>query len=315
MVLTLLWVAMAIGAVVYALMKKIPVGITAPIAVAGLLELPFYLLPGFQGMREKLRSTGAVPMATALAVSCVVPWLAYSLPTGLFRWESFAILTLVACGVSFWYVVIPKGAWRDVIFVAGLAAIVAGRLFDGVYLTPLPKVSLTVLGHVMLIRNGALAILELRGEPGAEYRFWPDRTEWVTGLTWFAILLPVTGLVYWLLGLVELRDHPLNPLQSGGTFFGILWVTAISEEFFFRGLLLQWLEKWTSSAAFAMLVTAVLFGLVHLDMHHQFPNWRFAIVAAVAGFFYAMAYRKKRSVQASMVAHALTVTVWKTFLR
>ncbi len=296
-------------------MKKIPLLTAGPIAAAGILEIPFYLLPGFPVMRQKLRANGPVRMASVLAVSSLLPWLAYSLPTGLFEWQAFGMLLLLTTAVSFWYVVVPKGPWRDIIFVAGLAAVVAGKLFDGVYLTPLPKVPLSVLGHAMLIRTAALSILELRGEARAEYRFWPNRSEWLTGLRYFLLLLPVTGAVYWGLGLVELREHPLNLLQAAGTFFGILWFTALSEEFFFRGLLLQWFEQWTSSAIFAMVLTAVLFGAVHLGMHHQFPNWRFAIVAAVAGVFYALAFRRNRSVQAGMVAHALTVTVWKTFLR
>jgi uncharacterized protein len=53
---------------------------------------------------------------------------------------------------------------------------------------------------------------------------------------------------------------------------------------------------------------------VHLGFHHQFPNWRWAIVAGIMGLFCGMIWRNSRSVQASMVAHALTVTVWRVFL-
>ncbi|MDP9115318.1 MAG: hypothetical protein M3O20_16765 [Acidobacteriota bacterium] len=36
-------------------------------------------------------------------------------------------------------------------------------------------------------------------------------------------------------------------------------------------------------------------------------------MAAVAGVFYGLAYRQARSIRASMVTHALTVTAWRLF--
>ena len=53
-------------------------------------------------------------------------------------------------------------------------------------------------------------------------------------------MLPVIAVAYWALGLVELRPHPngvaTTVLLAIGTFLGMLWVVALSEEFFFRGL-------------------------------------------------------------------------------
>ena len=87
-----------------------------------------------------------------------------------------------------------------------------------------------------------MAILIVRKNAGGasldlEFRFWPSSREWLIGARYFAILLPFAGLAYWGLGLVQLRTNPYNPLLAAGTFFGILWVVALSEEFFFRGLL------------------------------------------------------------------------------
>ena len=57
----------------------------------------------------------------------------------------------------------------------------------------------------------------------------------------------------------------------------------------------------------------VAFGSVHL-WFKPFPNWRFAIMAALAGVFYGLAFQKEKSVRASAVTHALTVTVWRLFV-
>jgi membrane protease YdiL (CAAX protease family) len=107
----------------------------------------------------------------------------------------------------------------------------------------------------------------------------------------------------------------LNILLVIGIFFGILWVTAISEEFIFRGLLQPWLERWTSSPLAALIITSLLFGSVHLGFHGPFPNWRFSICAAILGLFCGLARRQTGGIQAGMVAHALTVAIWKMFLQ
>lgn len=171
----------------------------------------------------------------------------------------------------------------------------------------------------MLIRTAALAMLTIRGNVEAEYRFLPNRGEWLTGLRYFALMLPVIAGAYWALGLVKLRAHPngivLTAILALGTFLGILWVVALSEEFFFRGLLQQWLEQWTGNPAVALIVASLVFGCAHLGFHRIFPNWRWAIVAAILGIFCGLAWRKSRSVQAAMVTHALIVTVWQVFFQ
>ena len=96
------------------------------------------------------------------------------------------------------------------------------------------------------------------------------------------------------------------------TFFGTLWVLALGEELFFRGLLQQWMSQWLGSEWNGLFATAAIFGSVHL-FYNQFPNWRFALLAAVAGVFYGMAFRTGKGIRAAMVTHALTVTTWKTF--
>ena len=98
--------------------------------------------------------------------------------------------------------------------------------------------------------------------------------------------------------------------MTAATFLGILWVVALSEEFFFRGLLQQWMTQWTGSAAAGLAGTSIVFGAVHLGFR-GFPNWKFAVAAATAGWFYGRAYQQARSIRASMVTHALVVTLWR----
>jgi membrane protease YdiL (CAAX protease family) len=313
------WLLLALAAWLYARMRAFPEWAALPVAAAFLVEIPFYLSPAFDAPRAWLGRQRKIRAALLLAVSVVAPWLIYSIPTGEAHFTSFFLLLLAAVIVSFWYVALPAAPVSDALFLVVVAAIYLSKVFDRIYLSPIPKLSISVLGHLMLIRTAALAVHILRGNVKAEYRFIPNRKEWLTGFRYFIVMLPVIALAYWGLGLVKLRPHPngigMTVLLGIGTFLLVLWVVALSEEFFFRGLLQQWFEQWTRNRNAALIAAALLFGCAHLGFHRTFPNWRWAIVATILGIFCGLAWRNSRSVQAPMVTHALIVTVWQVFLQ
>lgn len=309
------WVVLAAAAAVYAHLKAVPARIAGPLTLAFLIEYPFYLLPGFPVVRAEFFSRGKARGASLLALSAVVPWLVYPVPTGHFSFPALILLSCIALVMCFWYVLYPAHPAADLIYLGLFAAVILFKVFVRIYPPAIPKLDVSVLGHVMLIRLLATSMVSLRGGIDAEYRFLPNVRESLAGLRWFAYSLPFTGAAYWALGLVVLRPSPLNPLLVIGTFLGILWVTCISEEFIFRGLLQPWLERWTSSPVFAVVTASLLFGSVHLGFHGAFPNWRFSLVAAILGLFCGLARRQTGGIQAGMVAHALTVAVWKMFFR
>ena len=313
------WLLLALGAFLYARFKGIPGWAALPVAAAFLIEIPFYLLPAFASPRAWFANQPKSRAALMLAASAVLPWLLYAPATGQAHAVSFILLLAVALIVAFWYVGLPAAPVADALFLAVVATVYLSKVFDRIYLSPIPKLSISVLGHLMLIRAAALAVLVLRGNVRAEYRFLPNRNESLAGLRYFAAMLPIIAFAYWALGLVKLRTHPngvgLTILLAIGTFLAILWVVALSEEFFFRGLLQQWIEEWTGNRNVALIAAALLFGCAHLGFHRSFPNWRWAIVAAILGVFCGLAWRNSRSVQAAMVTHALIVTVWQVFLQ
>ena len=254
-----------------------------PLALAFLIEYPFYLLPGFTAAREKFLATGRMTAAAArLAVSAVLPWLIYAVGTHHFNIPALLVMASIGVLMSFWFVVFPANPVTDLLYLAAIfGAIILLKVFTPIFPSPMPKLDITILGKVMMVRVLAFSFIEFRGGIDAEYRFVPTAREWLAGLKWFAFLLPVTGAVYWALGLAKFREHPLNIGLVVGTFIGFLWTTDMFEEFIFRGLLQPWLEKWTSNSIVAILITSLLFGSVHLGFHGPFPNWRWAIVAAV----------------------------------
>jgi membrane protease YdiL (CAAX protease family) len=315
------WVLLVVAAVIYSENTRVPIpaAIAIPLALAFLVEYPFYLLPGFPAARECLMALGRSQAAAILAASAILPWLIYALGTGHFNLPALTLITCIAALMCFWYVVFPAHPLVDLLYLCLFAAIMLFKVLAKIYPAPMPKLDVSILGHLMMIRVMAFSFVAIRGNAGADYRFLPTIREFRAGLRWFALLLPVVAAAYWALGLVKFRDHPLNILLvilvGIGTFFGILWVTAIFEEFIFRGLLQPWLERWTSSPALALIVTSLLFGSVHLSFHGPFPNWRISICAAILGLFCGLARRQTGGIQAGMVAHALTVAVWKMFLQ
>jgi len=313
------WVLLAVAAAIYARLapNPVPAALAIPIALAFLVEYPFYLLPGFPAARERFVARGKPRAAALLAVSAIAPWLIYAIGTGHFSLWALSALSIIAAVMCFWYVVFPAHPATDLAYLSIFAAVMLFKVFALIYPVPWPKIDISALGKLTLIRVMAFSFVAIRGNVAAEYRFMPTAREGLAGLRWFAMLLPVTGVAYWALGLVAVRQHPTNIALVIGIFFGILWSTAIFEEFIFRGLLLPWFEQWTSSPAAALIFTSLLFGAVHLPFHFHgtFPNWRFSIVAAILGLFCGLARRQTGGIQAGMVAHALTVAVWKMFLQ
>jgi len=289
---------------VYARWKNIPVWAAGPLLAAFLVEYSFYLAAGFEAARERLGNPWL------LAGSMMLPYLVYSVGTGQFDWAAATCLAALSIVLAWWFLVLPASAVTDFGYLALLAAVMLGRYFDRIYTVPVPRLDPDILGKLALIHVAAIALLVQRRAEHTGFGFLPTRAEWKTGALYFLYFLPVGfALVLWL---KPMRFAPFaaQPWTLALTFMGILWVVALSEEFLFRGLLQQWLERWTGSAAVALIAASLLFGAVHLGFR-AFPNWRFAIVAAVAGWFYGRAYRQAGGIRASMVTHALTVTAWR----
>lgn len=309
------WLLLSAVAAFYARLKAIPLSIALPLTLAFLVEYPFYLLPGFPAARDHFMARGKLRAASLMAASALAPWLIYALSTGHFNLPALALLGGLATVMCLWYVVFPAHPLADLIYLALFAAIILLKVFARVYPDPLPKLDISILGHVMLIRVLAFSFVAIRGGVSVDYRFLPTARECLAGLRWFAFLLPVAAAAYWALGLMVPRTPPMNIGLVILTFLGILWVTALSEEFIFRGLLQPWIERWTARPVFALILTSLLFGSIHLGFHGPFPNWKFALVAAILGLFCGLARRQTGGIQAGMIAHALTVAVWKMFLR
>ena len=87
----------------------------------------------------------------------------------------------------------------------------------------------------------------------------------------------------------------------------IYLATGVPEEFLFRGLIQNVLERAIGRAA--LPVASIIFGLAHL------PDLRYVVLATLAGLAYGWVYVKTRRITASAITHALVDWIWVLLLR
>jgi hypothetical protein len=309
--LAVLWLAGFVAAALVIHFQHIGARIVFPALAAVLVETSLYASLAFEEVRCRWRWQ-------YVALLAPLPYLLYTIPLGLFSIVEAAILVLLAAIASAWFRFSPRGRLADFAFVALMAAPLIFKLFPLIYPPAHEDLRLDFLGQLFWIRAGVIAVMHDRQQRGVCFGFLPIRQEWVTGFRWFLFSLPVVlGLVA-ATGFAQFR-LPTGPLwvtaaTAAGTFLGILWVVALSEEFFFRGLLQQWFVEITSNKWAGLLIASALFGSAHLNFR-EYPNWRFALIAGAAGIFYGLAFEKGQGIRAAMVTHALLVTVWRTLFR
>ena len=134
------------------------------------------------------------------------------------------------------------------------------------------------------------------------------------GVREFAIYTPIALVIGFSLGFLHERALWPSLAHFGGALVFTFFFIAVPEELYFRGWLQNLLERRMGRTA-ALLLTAVLFGLAHFNKRTAFFNWRYVILAALAGIFYGRAWRRERRVGASAITHACVDTVWSIWLR
>jgi uncharacterized protein len=315
--LSVVWVAACIAAYFYSQQQHISSTVALAVVPAFLIELAFYLAPGFASVRKSFDALGSKPLRAALlAVSGVVPYLIEALSMRTFHLASFMELLALVLVAAFWYVWTRRDMLVDFLFLAFMAAVYLSRSFDHIYGRITPHAPLGILGQLMWIRVGLMAVLSLRSLDDACFGFVPTRTEWRIGTQHFLYFLPIGAGLAYVVSLGQFHPQQLPWWKFVAflvlTFWGILWVVSLAEEFFFRAFLQRVIARGTHSETVGLLAAAILFGLVHLPFR-KFPNWRLAIVAAALGFFCGLSLLRARSVRASMVTHALVATTWRMF--
>jgi uncharacterized protein len=114
---------------------------------------------------------------------------------------------------------------------------------------------------------------------------------------------------------IQLNFSSTKLLEAPAVFAGVFMFTALPEEFLFRGLIQNWIERTTKRANASLALAAFIFGLAHLNNGPPLPNYKYFLMASIAGVFYGHAWRRTGTLMSSSFTHALVDTLWTVFFR
>jgi len=309
----ILWV----GLIVFAIFTGLKLGyggerFAAAIVIASVL-LGCELFTAIPPVQARLKSCFD---GSAFVIAPLVPllaYLAYALNIHGAR------LLEVSAGVL--YAVLPAllaasargrswGVWEDY---AALFIIWLPVQFRWMYrLWPYPPQLTHTLTILFALTVAVAAFLMLRGLDGVGYAFeWRSGFLWAVALNFIlaaVIIIPLGETIHFIhFGPTahSLKSTPLMGLE-------ILVFTAWPEEFLFRGLLQNLLSRSMKNRYAGWIFASVLFGFAHI-LHAPVPNWKYVLMATIAGLFYGRAWMKTGSLVPGAIIHALVDTIWFGF--
>jgi len=250
-------------------------------------------------------------LASVLKRSVYLPLLllsaypTFALPLRVFRWDMFLGMAAIILATGF---LVERG--HDWLTLAILGISVDLRFFNDAW----PVAGLSGLTKLMFVDTGLYAYLVLRPIGGIGYDFRPRLRDFAVGLREFALFTPLAIALGFALGFLHFHKTLPSPLAFGAGWLVTLFFIAIPEELFFRGLMQNLLER-RIGVGRALLVTSFLFGLAHFNKRAAYFNWRYVILATIAGVFYTRAWLDRSRILSSSIAHATVDTVWSVWFR
>jgi CAAX protease family protein len=269
-----------------------------------------YIALGVPGIARGLGDALASPVARIVAGPAVL-WIACVL------YASAAGLSVADRALAFAvYLAIPSAIlatgearrgelpWRELAAATSLGLAVKYHLLPTL---PVPSPGGYDASRLVGLVAGLYFFLVARPLEGVGYRWSLSVRDVTTAVLVFAayalIAVPVgfaTHFITWN-PRVAMPDVVLRPIV-------IYLVTAVPEEFLFRGLIQNLLSRWLG-IPLGLVIGSVIFGLSHL------PDPRYAVLATIAGVAYGWVYLRTGKVTASAVTHALVDAVWVILLR
>ena len=288
--------------------------IPASVAIA-LLLAPLFSF-GFAGP-SCVRAAQSLPLVARLALPSVlvVPYLILSLSAQTFalRWF-FAYLFAPALVASLLAVAAKQDPEQRSHPLDYLVLVPLGLAVDLRWFEPAWPPHLSILGKLTLLDSGLYGFLAIRQLSGVGFDLRLSPRDLRIGFREFLFYAPIAIPVGLALGFLHLHAHVSRPWLIAPAWLFTFIGVALPEEIFFRGWMQNLLERRIGRVA-SLLVTACLFGLSHFNKRTAFFNWRYVLLAAIAGIFYGRAWRRDRRIGASAITHATVDTIWGALLR
>jgi len=201
------------------------------------------------------------------------------------------------------------GYWLDFAVLLILGLIVEFRRFE-----PAWPGDLGAFNRIILLDAGLYGFLIIRELSNVGFDLRPRLSDWKYGLRELVFYAPIAVPLGLALAFLHLHTESPGIAKLVMSFASIFFLIAILEETYFRGWWQNLLERRLGSNR-ALLVTAVLFGLSHFNKGTTAFNWRYVLLATLAGVFYGRAWRSEHRIFASAITHAFVDTIWLLWLR
>jgi membrane protease YdiL (CAAX protease family) len=242
----------------------------------------------------------------------VVPYIVFALPRGEMKplYALVFIATPIALAALMEFAP-PSNtlAWQDVIALLAIGLPVEFRWLGDSF----PHSGLSAMPKLLLVDAALYAYLVVRKLPRVGFDFLARGRDFLVGLREFAIYAPIAIGLGLALGFLHPNFHARSVAETAGAYLITFFFVAIPEELFFRGLLQNLLENRIGRVR-ALIVTACIFGLSHFNKPLPF-NWRYVLMAAIAGIFYGRAWLDRRRLTCSAITHTTVDVVWSLWWR
>ncbi len=312
-----LWGVLCVGMIVFAAVAQFGIGARAFVAAFAAFALLFgsMLLFASRGIVERVSVAGP-GAGWLLGVALFLVYVLYSFGT--------ATLTFLRLAEVAFFLFVPlallasaggaaAGAWQDFLVIAAVWTAVKFGPSHAIW--PYPEGKFSYILTVLLAVNLAIAgFLVLRKVKGAGYSIGWGQNWTFHILASFAAFSAIAIWLGYRLHFIAFEPQWHHWKSEPALALGILFFTAWPEEFLFRGLLQNFLTRATNSDWAGWIGASILFGFSHIP-NGGFPNWRYVILASIAGFFYGWTWRKTGSIFASALVHAGVDVFWHFLFR
>ena len=285
------------------------------IILAAALTLIPYLAAAF--FPQTLTIPAKLPRKLQLSAPALlcIPYALVSLSTHAFRWNWLALYAVLPIAIAALMANArrddpnQRGDWRDFFVLAVIGLAVDLRWFERAW-----PAHLAVFNKILLLDAGIYAFLAVRQLDGVGFNLRLGWKDVAIGLREWVFYAPIAIALGLALGFLHLHAVWPNPLRAIAAWVFTFFFIAVPEELFFRGWLQNLLERRIGKTA-SLILTATLFGLAHFNKRALHFNWRYVLLAAMAGIFYGRAWLQQRRVGASAITHATVDTIWGLWFR
>lgn len=241
-------------------------------------------------------------------------FLAVAAKLGAFSFPLAALIlayTFLPAAVAYLARETPPPSWLDFVIIALLWFPLEFSI--GHQWIPLPaRGTLHLAAYGVSILLALSIFLQFRRLKGMKINLPKSGRDIVNLLLGFAACAPILIALGRAIGFLPPFHFPANPSPAhiGTQFLIILAATALPEEILFRSLIQNCIAQRFGASTSTLLVSAFIFGCAHLDNGPgPLPNWRYMILATIAGVAYGKVFEKSSSIFASAGLHALVDTV------